>query len=261
MALQNGCAAERSRPVRVPEAFFVSRTMQALEALALRPQSAPQLAETLQIHPRTARRMLNRLADEGYVVRSDDARRRYSLTMRVVALAGQVAEGARLTRLGVPYVHQIHADVGTPAHLMVPSHRSVLCLVHCAGESVCLPHLRELVPSHCTATGKALLSWRERWRESVLGEPLERHTDRTMTDPAVLREEIARSRLRGYAVEDEEFELGVRAVAAPVFGAGGEAVASLGAAVPATGEVEVVAASVLSRAEKLTSELAEEVES
>lgn len=247
--------------MRVPEAFFVSRTMQALEALALRPQSAPQLAETLQIHPRTARRMLNRLADEGYVIRSDDARRRYSLTMRVVALAGQVVEGARLTRLAVPYVHQLHADVGTSAHLMVPSHRSVLCLVHSAGESVCAPHPRELVPSHCTATGKALLSWRERWCESVLDGPLERHTDRTMTDPSLLREEIARSRLRGYAVEDEEFELGVRAVAAPVFGTGGEAVASLGAGVPPAGAVEVIAASVLSRAEKLSHDLANEHES
>jgi DNA-binding IclR family transcriptional regulator len=246
--------------VRVPEAFFVSRTMQALEALALHPQSAPQLAETLQIHPRTARRMLNRLADEGYVTRSDDARRRYSLTMRVVALAGQVVEGARLTRVAVPYVHQLHQEVGTEAHLMVPSHRSALCLVHCGGGDVGRPHLRELVPCHCTASGKALLGWREHWCEAVLGGPLERHTDRTMTDPAVLREEIARSRLRGYAIEDEEFELGVRAVAAPVFEAGGEAVASLGAAVPATGEVDVIAASVLGRAEELTLELANEGE-
>jgi DNA-binding IclR family transcriptional regulator len=244
--------------VRVPEAFFVSRTMRALEALALQPQSAPQLAETLQIHPRTARRMLNRLADEGYVVRSDDARRRYSLTMRIVALAGQVVDGARLTRVAVPHVQRLHLDIGTPAHLMVPSHRSALCLVHCDGESAGRPHLREVVPCHCTATGKALLGWRERWCESVLRGPLERHTDRTMTDPAMLREEIARSRLRGYAIEDEEFQVGVRAVAAPVFATGGEAVASLGAAVPAAAKVDLIAASVLTRAEALTLELATE---
>jgi DNA-binding IclR family transcriptional regulator len=257
MAWHNSCATGWSRSVRVPEAFFVSRTMQALEALALQPQSAPQLAATLQIHPRTARRMLNRLSDEGYVTRSDDARRRYSLTMRVVALAGQVVDGARLTSVARPYVRRLHADVGTPAHLMVPSHRSALCLVHCAGESVDRPHLRELVPCHCTATGKALLGWREHWCESVLRGPLERHTTRTMTDPAVLREDIARSRLRGYAIEDEEFELGVKAVAAPVFAAG-EAVASLGAAVPAAGRIDVIAASVLSRAEELTLELAKD---
>jgi IclR family acetate operon transcriptional repressor len=79
-----------------------------------------------------------------------------------------------------------------------------------------------------------------------------------MTDPAVLREDIARSRLRGYAVEDEEFQLGVRAVAAPVFARDGQAVASLGAAVPPGGELDAIAASVRGLADELSVELAKE---
>lgn len=71
------------------EAYFVTRTVRALELLASGPLSAPKLAEAMQIHPRTARRMLNRLADEGYVQRLDEPRRRYVLTMRLIAVAGQ----------------------------------------------------------------------------------------------------------------------------------------------------------------------------
>lgn len=71
------------------EAYFVTRTVRALELLASGPLTAPKLAEAMQIHPRTARRMLNRLADEGYVARLDESRHRYVLTMRLVALAGQ----------------------------------------------------------------------------------------------------------------------------------------------------------------------------
>jgi IclR family acetate operon transcriptional repressor len=245
--------------VQLPEALFVARTMQALELLALQPLSAPQLAATLQVHPRTARRLLGRLSDEGYVTRSDDARRLYSPTMRIVALAGQVVERAQLTRLGLPFVRRLHAEQGDTAHLVVPSHRSALCLVHCASDCRApRPHLRELVPSHCTATGKALLAWREAWREAVLAGPLDAHTPRTATDPAALRAELERARLRGYAVEDEEFEPGVRAVAAPVFAPSGEAVAALGAALRGDEPIGPAAERVLDAADELSRTLATE---
>lgn len=245
--------------MQLPEALFVARTMQALELLALQPLSAPQLAATLQIHPRTARRLLGRLSDEGYVTRSDDARRLYSPTMRIVALAAQVVERAQLTRIALPFVRRLHADFGEAAHLVVPSHRSALCLVHCASDCrTPRPHLRELVPSHCTATGKALLAWRDAWREAVLAGPLEAHTPRTPTDPAALRVELEQARARGYAVEDEEFESGVRAVAAPVFAPGGEAVAALGAALQDREPLELAADRVLDAADELTRTLAAE---
>src|SRR5690349_4795944 len=116
--------------MRPPEAFYVARTLQALEVLAFQPLSAPQLAAALQVHPRTARRLLTRLLEEGYVTRSDDARRLYAPTMRIVALAGQVVEHAELPRAAVPYVARLHELTGATAHLAVPSYRSALCLVH-----------------------------------------------------------------------------------------------------------------------------------
>ena len=79
-----------------------------------------------------------------------------------------------------------------------------------------------------------------------------------MTDPAALREDIAPSRLRGYAVEDEEFQLGVRAVAAPVLARDGQALASLGAAVPAGAQPDAIAAHVRGVAAELTAELAKD---
>ena len=82
------------------EAYFVTRTMRALELLASGPLSAPQLAEAMQIHPRTARRMLYRLADEGYVRCLDEPRRRYVLTMRLVSLAAQCLHSGRSQHTG-----------------------------------------------------------------------------------------------------------------------------------------------------------------
>ena len=68
------------------------RTVRALETLASGPASASQLGAALQIHERTARRMLYRLVDEGYVVLIDSRRRRYGLTPRLLTVASEWLE-------------------------------------------------------------------------------------------------------------------------------------------------------------------------
>src|SRR5204862_1213064 len=162
----SGCVPRWRPSVRLPESLFVARTMQALELLALHPLSAPQVAEALQVHPRTARRLLTRLTEEGWLARSQDARRVYAPTLRIVALAGQVLERCRLAEAALPFVERLHAALGGPAHLMVPSYRWVLCIAHAEGRAE--TGLHELAPCHATAAGKALLAHRDRWREDVL---------------------------------------------------------------------------------------------
>jgi DNA-binding IclR family transcriptional regulator len=244
--------------VSAPEAWHVTRTLRAMELLAVAPRSAPELADGLGVHVRTARRVLRRLESEGYVVLTDDRRRRYRPTMRIVALAGQVVERAELTQTAVSHVAALREQLGEGCHFCVPSYLSALCLVHDAGDtgSGARPHLRELVPCHCTAAGKALLAWRESWREAVLTQTLESFTDRTTTGPESLRRELGRTVARGYAIEDREYEPDTRGLGAPVFDASGEAVAALAVAAPterlpadrygAIGEAVTHAAGVLS---------------
>jgi DNA-binding IclR family transcriptional regulator len=239
-----------------PEALYVARTMQVLELLAFQPLSAPQVAASLQIHPRTARRLLVRLHAEGYLTRGDDARRLYMPSMRVVALAGQIAARSPLTVRALPAVASLHQETGADAHLAVPSYLSALCVVHADGACPARARARELVPAHCTASGKALMGWRQGWRDSVLDHPLERHTDRTVVDRPALAREADATRARGYATEVEEFEAGVHAVAAPVF-MGGEVVASLGLSGRGL-DIEAVIGRVLMLADELTAAMADE---
>jgi DNA-binding IclR family transcriptional regulator len=64
--------------------------------------------------------------------------------------------------------------------------------------------------------------------EEILGEMrLYRLTEKTITNPAALRREIEQARERGYALDDEETELGGRCVAAPIFGKEGAVVAAV----------------------------------
>ncbi|HWK28561.1 MAG TPA: IclR family transcriptional regulator [Solirubrobacter sp.] len=214
------------------EALFVTRTMQAMEVLAFQPSSAAQLAEALQIHPRTARRLLARLVADGWVSRSEGRRRDYAPTMRLVALAAQLAERSPLTRAATPAVTELFEQTGGVVHLAIPSYTSALCLVHRAGSEEARPHLRELVPAHATASGKVLLAYRDAWRESVLDVLLEPVTAHTVTDPERLRREVAEIRERGYALEREEYAEGLGSVAAPVRDPAGEVPAALALTLP-----------------------------
>lgn len=215
------------------EAFLVSRTMQAMELLSFHAATAPQVADALRVHPGTSRRLLNRLVSDGWLSRSDGYRRTYAPTMRIVAMAAQLAARDPLALAARPIVVRLHADTGGVAHLCIPSYRSALCLVHRAGGRDVRPQLRELVPAHAAAAGKALLGHRDAWRASVLAQPLERFTPGTIVDPAEVEREAAVTVERGYAIEDNEFQLETRGVAVPVRGTDGSVVASLALSGPA----------------------------
>jgi DNA-binding IclR family transcriptional regulator len=88
---------------------------------------------------------------------------------------------------------------------------------------------------HASAAGKVLLAWLpEDSVEDRLRQPLERYTPATLTDPAALREELARTRERGYSVNWKELEEDLVSVAAPVWDHRGQLVAALSIAAPAS---------------------------
>ena len=212
------------------EAYFAARSMQTLELLAFGPSTATQLATRLQVHPRTARRMLNRLVADGWLVRRDGPRPTYSPTMRIVALAAQFVDREPLVRCATELAGPLREATGADVHLAVPSYRSALRLVRAAGsEPACAR--RDLAPAHATAAGKALLAGRLPWRDAVLGVPLAPVTTRTRVTAPDLAAELDTVAADGYATEDEEYRAGSRAVAVPVTRAG-ETVAALALSSP-----------------------------
>jgi IclR family KDG regulon transcriptional repressor len=232
--------------------------MQALELLAFQPLSAPQVATALGVHPRTARRLLNRLRDDGYLTRTDDGHRLYEPTLRLVSLAGQIAARNRLVTAAPAFMTSLADRTDACVQLSIPSYGSVLVVLDARpGEA---PERRGpgLVPAHCTASGKALLAWRHAWRDSVLDGPLREFTSWTVTDAARLRAEADTIRRQGYATELGEYRPRRRAAAAPVFLPDGDPLASLAAATTdADRELAELADVVVQHASALTRRLEE----
>ncbi len=89
------------------------------------------------------------------------------------------------------------------------------------------------LPAHATALGKALLAFSSpELVDRIIADGLERYTQNTLTDPERLRQSLASIRLTRVAVSRWELEPEVSAVAAPVFGSGGMAVAAPELTVP-----------------------------
>jgi DNA-binding IclR family transcriptional regulator len=92
----------------------------------------------------------------------------------------------------------------------------------------------ERVPAHCSGLGKAILAHlRADAVERLLPPRLEAVTEHTITDRRGFLDQLAGVRRRGYALDDEEFMEGVRCVAMPIIGPGGEAVAAVSISGPA----------------------------
>jgi DNA-binding IclR family transcriptional regulator len=240
------------------DSFFVIRTMQALEVIAFQPASAPQVAEVLRVDARTARRLLNRLTAEGWLVRTEGRVRTYTLSLRLVALASHFLERAPLTKLATTVVRELQERTGGIAYVVVPSYRSVLCLARSAADPAARPHARELLPAHSAAAGKVLLASRAPWRESVFELPLERVTDRTVVDAEALRDECEVTLERGYAFDDGEYEDGVQSVAVPVPDETGDVMAAVALAGPRELDVIVMLEDVRAAARRLSELVAEE---
>ncbi|MGW1988601.1 IclR family transcriptional regulator [Embleya sp. NPDC001921] len=167
----------------------------------------------------TIHRLVRTLVSLGYL--RQDASRRYTLGPRLIRL-GETA-GRLLGSWARPYLAELMETTGETANLAVLEAGEVVYVgqVPSRHSMRMFTEVGRRVQPHCTAVGKVLLAQLpEADAARVLGgRPLASHTEHTVTDPAALLAQFPLIRARGYAVDDQEQELGVRCVAVVVPGA------------------------------------------
>lgn len=183
--------------------------------------TAAELARQLHLPKTSVHRLLVTLQQRGYVERDEDGGR-YALGLRILTLASALLSDLDLRRVGLPYLTELGRRVGETVHLVVldQERREVVTVERIEGHSPL--SLRTQIgsrrPMYCTAVGKAMLAFLEQevFRQ-VVTDGLAAITAQTITDPRRLEVELQEVRTRGYALDDEEFTVGVRCVAAPIF--------------------------------------------
>jgi IclR family transcriptional regulator, acetate operon repressor len=164
----------------------------------------------------TIHRLIRSLVNQGYV--RQERSRRYALGPGLIRL-GESAN-RMLGSWAVPYLSELVDEIGETSNMATLEGDTVVYVAQ-------VPSLHSMrmftevgrrVMPHCTGVGKALLSMLPdaEVRALIARTGMPPRTERTITDPEVLVAEVARSRQRGYAVDDQEQEAGVRCVAVPV---------------------------------------------
>jgi DNA-binding IclR family transcriptional regulator len=170
LAPEPSAAGRRRAAVRAAAEhhYTAERVLQALEVIVRRPSSAPAVAEAIGVHPRTARRILRSLARQQYVEqRAGGGRARdYQPTVRLLAMAAQLAPRLPLIQRGRRAIHEIERQTHLTAYLAVPCYEDVL-VIACSGERGVRPWA--LLPAASDAAGRVLLAHREGWRQSLAG--------------------------------------------------------------------------------------------
>ena len=212
----------------------VERALRILDAfLRVRGDAGTsELARLTGINPSTVSRTLSTLVDAGYVEHVPDSGR-YRLGTHLLSLSNHVLARLDLGVLARPHLESLEAELGETATLSIPSDPDAVTVdfVVSRASVASIARIGRASVAHATATGKVMLAFGSR---PLPGGRLERFTERTVADRAVLGREVEAVRRRGWAGAEGEREPHLNAIAAPVLGSHGELAAILGVQGPDT---------------------------
>lgn len=183
----------------------------------------------------TARRCLLTLHHGGY---ADYDGKYFTLTPRALRLGMGALASLPLPQIVQPWLDQLAEQIGQSCSVSILDGLEIVYLARAAQKRVMsiglMPGSR--LPAHCTSMGRVLLAAlpESTAREVIEQSDLSPHTANSLTDPDDIMRRLAEVRVKGYAINDQEIEIGLRAIAVPLFNGRGEIVAALNTGMAAT---------------------------
>lgn len=209
--------SQESRGSRVQS---VAKAMELLELMLRRraPMSLQELSAAAGYPKSTVHGLLSTLRDYGMVAQESDGR--YTLGLRLFECGCAVSAQWDVSKRARPYLEQLAERARGSAFLAVAEGGGVMTLDQCAGGEGprVMPEVGVCLPLHATAQGKVVAAFlpAAEVRKRLLAAGMPPCTPHTRTDPEALLDELRQVREQGFAVEDGEYKIGLRAVAAPV---------------------------------------------
>jgi DNA-binding IclR family transcriptional regulator len=183
------------------------------------PLSLADICHQMQIHKSTAHRSLMVLERSTLIERTHD--NRFRLGLKLYELGNRAVEQTDLRARIRPFFRRLSTQIRETVHLGVLLKTSVVYLDKAEpNRRVCMSSKTgSSNPVYCTSLGKAMLAYlpTEATEEIISSVRFIRYTEKTIGSREELLKSLERVRRRGYAVDDEEIEMGVRCVGAPVF--------------------------------------------
>lgn len=229
----------RSDRPRVKLNQSVARAARILRALAARrgELSLSEISSQVALHPSTTYRLLVALEGEGLVERGAE-HAGYRLGSEMIRMGYLALASLSLGEEAYPFMRQLATATHETVNLGVLRGPNVVYLQKIEAEQPLRADLvvGAFVPAYCTGLGKALLAHLpEPDLAALLGDgPLAPYGPHCLTTTAQLREDLERTRQRGYSIDDEEFSAGIRAIGSPIRNHRGQVVAGIAIAGPSS---------------------------
>ena len=207
-----------ARGLAVVQAFSDSR----------KPQTIANISQKTGIPRAAVRRCLHTLRELGYV---DAELNNFSLRPKVLTLGYSYLSSTPLTVSAQPYLNDISRTLNESSSMAVLEDGEVLYVARAATSRVMSVALNtgSRLPAYCTSLGRVMLAHLppDELERYLAKTKLRAMTENTVVNQKRLREILADVRRDGYAINDEELELGLRSIAVPVRGASGQVLAAL----------------------------------
>ena len=212
------------------------RVLAVLEQLSRqRTMGLDDISKEIKLAKPTVYRFLLTLQELGYVRRVDGER--WAITMKQFNIGSRALDHLDLQSMARPIADELSEHFGETVHMGVLEGNSAVYVLKVESRYTIRMYSRvgRRIPLYCTAIGKALLAFSTQPdRDLALkGVRLLAYTPKTLTTHSALEAELARVREQGFAMDDEEHELGIHCIGAPVFDHTGAVVAALSVSWPA----------------------------
>jgi DNA-binding IclR family transcriptional regulator len=225
-----------------------------------------ELSAAMKLHKTTTHRIAHVLESRGLLRRGLDSNR-YRLGLHLYDLGCQALDHVNIREEARPLMTRVAFEVGETVHLAVLDRAEVLYIERVeAQRSLTMgSKLGARNPVYCTALGKAILAYSPDVEvEQILAAcRMEARTKNTFTSALALKRELERIRDRGYAIDDEEIEDGIRCVSAPILNLADRAVAAISVSGPSSritpNRFELIGTTVLKAAQELSAQIGREL--
>jgi DNA-binding IclR family transcriptional regulator len=221
------------REFAIPEKVHstsLERAFTILEYLdgSRRGQNISELSRRLGIPKSTAHVIVATLRRLGYLTFSEQ-KHGYSLGLKVYGLGRGLIRSFGLPERALNPMKSLAETTKCTCQLaiLVDEQAMYIQKVESPGGTEFDSYIGKRTNLHCTGVGKVLLAYAADPEGLLNRRSFARYTQKTITSPAALRKELTKVRQKGFALDDEEEELEVRCLAAPVFGQSGECLAAL----------------------------------
>ncbi len=225
-------AAERSGDVQ-----SLTRALSILDALAENDDglSLTALAKAVALPPSSAHRLLTTLQRKRFV-RFEPASMSWRIGVQAFIVGNAFARSRDVVALAMPFMRQLMEKTGETVNLYVANGAHAICIAQVQSQQMIRAISRPggAIALHRSAAGKAMLAQMTaaELNEVVTKHGLERETNGSSDVASKLHAELDRTRSRGFALDDEEFAVGLRCIAAAILDEHGAAQGALSIAGP-----------------------------